>query len=482
MVDAEGPVPVQQLQVVTEDGVMHTGGPGVYSDGCLNNRDVVFSWLEFLAKNNLRDIPIPLRSGGKNPAVCHKGGQWSRQNCSMYQSWDVGDKGIGLLLTDLFVLDFDDNELFEKYRRQWSPHLDECPLQKTKSGYHAVWKRNARLDDACITDKARGLVVDGNSIDIDVKTITASYMQDSSGTMRATSSVLVIASMSGNTGSDGNIKKQWVRDPRDERVHLKEVPDEIAEWIIAHYKSKRRIYMQEAQQVDDLNQEKSQRAKKRARDIEMGPVVENIDWNIVSADGDVVVLGTDIDVADISALGFEQVRVMGGGYRSRRDDSRGYMFTFRKDIACPLCHVKHNGNNAWVQYDARVDQVGERWIKGYSDNCIKTAIKLPRSPFGLQAWHACFVRSMEKMTPAQINVCTCLHARLEHCTSGWLSKEGGALYIADPVDKSYFYMIPTMNTADGTVYHTTTPWRGVSGAVAVGDIATIRFIKAMSFF
>ena len=443
------------------------------------NQAEALSWLTWFETNNFKDLPIVLKAGGKNPARAHKGGQWTADACRKETGWDMGEKGVGFLLTDLFVLDFDDVALFEEYRSLWAPHLDECALQKTKHGYHCIWKRCPALDDAThqngpITDKARGLVVDGKKIDIDIKTVTASFIEDSNHNMRATSGVLVVASPKGNTDSNGNVKKQWVRDPRE--VGIAEVPAVIVQFLLAHYKGRvKRTFMGGSDDPD-----RSRRANKKAREMVCNG---GGDWGIVSHDGDSIQLGMSIDEVDIAAIGFEDVRVLGQFYTSKEDGSHGYRFTFRKDINCPLCNVKHNGNNAWVQYSNKEDEVGERIIKGFSDNCIKHPVTLKRSPAGLKAWHDRFSCAMEDMTEVQVSACTRLHASLRECKRGWMSPSGGSIYLKDPADDDYFFFIPTMNTANGTLYRTAEPWRGPPGATNVpGDISTSTFAKVMSVF
>ena len=121
--------------------------------------------VKYLRKNT-KSIVIPCEN--KHPVRSHKGNVWTWDSVMSYKGWGVTSH-YGILLNDIFVLDFDRRSVIEEWEGNF-PILKECPKEETKKGAHYYFKRTMKCDELELYDKARALYDNGISIDIDIKT------------------------------------------------------------------------------------------------------------------------------------------------------------------------------------------------------------------------------------------------------------------------------------------------------------------------
>ena len=134
-----------------------------------------------------QDLPIP-NGDDKNPLRKHRitpesqgVSPWTEQLCDETFATDRGEyehKNLGLLLHDLFVLDFDVEEGHHEprdltmFQSLFPGAIERCPTARTaKGGLHVFWRRTPLADELGLWDNARGLhAADGDTLLLDIKT------------------------------------------------------------------------------------------------------------------------------------------------------------------------------------------------------------------------------------------------------------------------------------------------------------------------
>ena len=96
----------------------------------------------FLKTNFPRDLLMPVSTGTKKPAYCHRGSAWSWGEYSQCVKTDT----ICILLRDLVVIDVDDIKQASKLEETF-PILLIVPTVKTTRGKHYYFKRTVACDE-----------------------------------------------------------------------------------------------------------------------------------------------------------------------------------------------------------------------------------------------------------------------------------------------------------------------------------------------
>ena len=106
----------------------------------------------FLRRKMPTNLLIPL-GGPKNPLYKHAQGKWNwgRLNSHYDRTGFQVDKGVGLLLTDLAVLDLDSLEEVCHWENEW-PLLNNVPMETTSKGKHYFFLRTPLCDELRLTD------------------------------------------------------------------------------------------------------------------------------------------------------------------------------------------------------------------------------------------------------------------------------------------------------------------------------------------
>lgn len=175
----------------------------------------------FLRANHPDNVIMPLRSKEKCPAYPHKGGKWTWQD---FDTWMQGVRvptDVGILLRGLVVLDADSEERVQKLELKY-PALTTCPCVETRKGKHYYFLRTSLCDELGMTDTP------GILDKLDFKTVTASYVDNSSGNPIATAGVIVVPP---------STNKTWVRSIVE--TPLIPIPDEIVQYLSTQKKGKR---------------------------------------------------------------------------------------------------------------------------------------------------------------------------------------------------------------------------------------------------
>ena len=115
---------------------------------------------KFLRRTMPTNLLIPL--GRKNPLYKHAQGNWNwgRLNSHYEQTGFQVDKGVGLLLIDLAVLDLEEVCHWEN---EW-PVLNTVPMETTSKGKHYFFLRSPLCDKLGLTDGPLSQTADFKSI------------------------------------------------------------------------------------------------------------------------------------------------------------------------------------------------------------------------------------------------------------------------------------------------------------------------------
>ena len=163
---------------------------------CRNDLNQLAEWLQ---RDAPHDILMPLIA--KHPMEAHRGNVWSWEAFLNYPNLSsVSD--FGILMKNLFCVDFDDADLFQWFREQHSGWFEghTYALARTSKGYHYVCRRSKLCDDIPLFDKSRLLdphcvpsefLDDQNQVPIDIKTRCST----------GTGGVLVVAPSHNKSGS-----------------------------------------------------------------------------------------------------------------------------------------------------------------------------------------------------------------------------------------------------------------------------------------
>lgn len=117
----------------------------------------------FLRRKMPTNLLIPL--GTKNPLYKHARGKWDwalLQNHYKRTGFQV-DKGVGLLLIDLAVLDLDSLDEVDHWENEWHV-LNNVPMETTSKGKHYFFRRTPLCDELRLTDGPLSRTADFKSI------------------------------------------------------------------------------------------------------------------------------------------------------------------------------------------------------------------------------------------------------------------------------------------------------------------------------
>jgi len=195
--------------------------------------DITKRYKEFFKASSIDMKVIPLNNSNKNPKYKHKGGVYNDMAHVLTESaWVDKDRKLcnyGWLLNDqVFCVDLDGfgetdelkKESADKYYtmmcEQFPEDVSRAIIEKTRKGYHLIWKRTGALTGLTDhTDAFRHNDMKG----IDIKTITNSIHDGV-----ATQAVLAVYPSNGKKWMDGH-------NPLEGAL-LKECSDNLAEWIL----------------------------------------------------------------------------------------------------------------------------------------------------------------------------------------------------------------------------------------------------------
>jgi hypothetical protein len=307
---------------------------------------------------------LPIPGAEKAPSgIRHKGGLWTREIarreirrfekaptlCILTDS----TPNIPNIITNLFVLDFDDEVSFEWMRAKF-PIIDTSPLVKTSHGYHVYFQRSILCEDFNLTDGARalkatdydeGLPRDGKGkLLIDIKTRTSVMNPDGS----YTASVLSVPPSK---------NKIWVR--AFPETPLIQVPDQLVDWLHA-----RRVTGKRRAAIVAMAEDSQASASKRLASIRMSERIEP-------------------NVSCLRELGFmSPVQTLVFDTVSDSAQKHGYCAgaqfvdpLVQNGAACPLCR-KPDGH-ASNQYSMLIKGDGSRFVKNLSGSCVDRYVQLP---------------------------------------------------------------------------------------------------------
>lgn len=117
----------------------------------------------FLRRKMPTNLLIPL--GTKNPLYKHARGKWNWALLDTHykRTGFQVDKGVGLLLIDLAVLDLDTLEEVYRWETEW-PVLNNVPMETTSKGKHYFFLRTPLCDELGLTDGPLSRTADFKSI------------------------------------------------------------------------------------------------------------------------------------------------------------------------------------------------------------------------------------------------------------------------------------------------------------------------------
>lgn len=186
------------------------------ADGAPANVLLLTARLEDWLRHNFpRDVIMPM-TPNKEPKFPHKSGAWNWQRWTEYHENNNKNNNnknvnIGILLRDLCVVDFDDEQTAIDYERQF-PELTDAPCERTRKGRHYFFVRPGVADAHGFYDGARQ--TEQSRLDkVDFKSVCAT----------GTSGTIVVAPSQG---------KEWIRPPWECRKPS-ELPTELLERIAA---------------------------------------------------------------------------------------------------------------------------------------------------------------------------------------------------------------------------------------------------------
>lgn len=193
------------------------GGPGMQAQvaAAANAAIALQDRLETLGS---RSLVVPVKWRTKIPDVPeHKGNAWKVENSMQYfTSYQPKPFFVGLLLSDLCVIDFDDRLLYVRMCREF-PEILEAPAERTKNGVHVFFWRSARMDELAMHDGPLRDPETRENLRIDFKTITSSVHNG-----HKTRALVVV------TPSEG---KSWMKDRSLFEVAPFAPSERLTEWI-----------------------------------------------------------------------------------------------------------------------------------------------------------------------------------------------------------------------------------------------------------
>lgn len=149
----------------------------------------------------------------KNPKYPHKDNQWTWDMARKKNNEFIGN--VAILLKTLIVLDFDNNDLADKYEEKF-PVLKTCPSVRTKKGRHYYFKRTPLCNLYALYDHSRCF---GSKADeIDFKTICST----------GTAGVVIVPPSK---------DKEWIRSLWDTKIP--EFKDDIFDYFVENWVDKK---------------------------------------------------------------------------------------------------------------------------------------------------------------------------------------------------------------------------------------------------
>lgn len=327
-----------------------------------------------------RDRPVPGwdivdgQKPEKNPARKHMNGQWTMQNAVRHfefraRPFTLGRSTVGILLSDMMVLDFDSSELYDKVVAKF-PEMEQTVRERTKKGMHIFFMRTPLVEELSLLDGARQFFgeEDGVALKLDLKTITST----------TTSGFIVVAPSPG---------KEWITSLLDEKPQP--LPDRLARWLAAARDANPKL-ISGAGCSKGCSQAGGGPAKKKATKkgvaadvtVEAGTVVR-----LGRAGGLFVLPQVDLDAQDAH-------RQLGGltidaatDFRFFSDDLRSSYLFRDTSTRCPICRDPEGHTS---QYVVAYTTEGTRFVSSLNETCARggagaakrrwrTSVKLPFS-------------------------------------------------------------------------------------------------------
>ena len=272
------------------------------------------STCKWLLENSPQDVLMILKKKTKAPAYSHKNGDWSWERLGKALKVQKEAYNVGILLRTILVLDFDDTEEVERWMSRYE-FLSECPVQQTSKGLHFFMRRTPLCDELALYDKARCFSIDGQVVDVDLKTLCKT----------GTSGVISVAP------SDG---KKWLKSLEDHV--LPDIPEKFARTLADMY---HKPVISKAHLVSRLAQ----------------PVSENA--NLVPS---MQILRL------LEAAGFYSLAILS-------KTANGFSFDANRTLGlreqCPLCLQEHTNNNWWCCVHQESASNTKLIVKNYSERC-----------------------------------------------------------------------------------------------------------------
>ena len=125
---------------------------------------------------------------------------------------------IGILLKDITVIDIADKDYIPIFERKFNI-LTEVVSEVTAKGKHYYFKRTPLCDELGIFTAVKPLVIEGNKVDIDIKTVHSN----------GTASIIIC---------DPSPKKEWIKSICD--VDLIDIPEDILTYLKSHWQGKKK--------------------------------------------------------------------------------------------------------------------------------------------------------------------------------------------------------------------------------------------------
>ena len=298
----------------------------------------------------------PMPGTDKHPAKSHKDGQWPMEVACNYYSRQRHDGGVvGILLTKMIVLDFDQIDLYKEMVVMF-PDLQRTVRESTRKGMHIFFLRTTLAEELQLLDGARQFKgADGKVLDLDLKTIT--------GSGKGTSGYIVVAPSPG---------KAWVHSLLDHKPLP--LPDDLARWLAEARHRKRAA----SAPINPPGPHKSPRldvARQRPGGGGGGGRVE-----LLAEDGQPYLWPSPaLDAIDAATLGFSVPPDNDVDFIHTAETPRFTHLWHDSVTPCPICgdRAGHTSN-----YRMTLSVVsGRRWIDSFSTDCNQKGGRVKVLPF-----------------------------------------------------------------------------------------------------
>jgi len=413
---------------------------------------------------------LPVPSFQKRPAVAHKperGGQPRWRRDMVLANLDKFDhhKDLGILCDNgVFVVDFDDEAVYEAWRRDgFAADFDATVLARTRKGYHAWFRRTPLCDELSLTDGPVGSVVlpDGSKAKkpMDIKTLTASstlvQAEDGSTSTYYTPGFCAVYP---------SPNKSWVRSPFE--YVLQPLPDALA----------RRLHA-----------ERHENAGPRTgpvRPASTPPLPAPAAFSTPA--GDESFWGPcRLDLVDLGAMGFpldKLIEVATFYSLNARTREAGYVgnrtlqFKVLKGVACPLCRKQEGHDNSYNLL-SRAD--GTRVVKSTSPACFprlyqardgtmhlsrepgryaRTPVTIPWTEAGLAGWLAAMRDASEPVRDEALQRFTSVYNYFTNPRDAFLWQRKRLVLLCDQGVAAVDFSLPASRGGAAVATLTRMPW------------------------